>query len=456
MFALLLGSCAIDGGELPDQSAIITDGRTLLNSFYDRLETAAAEEPALARVDTIGFIPDGADGSSFAIKRIIITGNSEQATMEPEDRPRILITGAVHGDEPISAGIAVQLAEYLIDAYASADPRAFGGSEVSEDPGDFSDSRHSGGFRDSGAAKVRALLDSSAVHIVPVVNPWGLVHDSRRTESGVDINRDFGYPEPDPEEWAAYELNDEWFHPWVLGFQAAESRILRTLCKEELYLFSIQGHNGAENINLPMDYLEFLRYFNTDADPVTPESASYLDTYIPIYPIMEQYADTYAAALADLPGYNDFYATEGADWYIADGTFTDWHFGALGAPGFTIEYDTRKGWITGSQMDTVWNAHRDALIDLLAIHRHRVSGEVVDTAVDRLSFSRVDEAQSRGLRDPTPIVLTARVNPSTRYFHILMPDGSWSPTRISHDGTEETIADILVDSSQQDSLPVLL
>jgi len=294
------------------------------------------------------------------------------------------------------------------------------------------------------------------VHIVPVVNPWGLVHNSRRTESGVDINRDFGCPEPDPEEWDSYELNDDWFHPWVRGFEAAESRILRTLCEEELYLFSIQGHNGAENINLPMDYLEFLERFDVSDNPGTPESADYLDTYMPIFPIMEQYADAYADALANFPGYDGFYATEGADWYIADGTFTDWHFGALGAPGFTIEYDTRKGWITEGEMDTVWEAHREALIDLLTIQRHRVSGKVVDTTVDRVTFSRADEAQSRNLGDPTPIVLTARVNPSTRYFHILMPDGSWSPTLISSDGSEETIADILVDSSQQDSLPVLL
>jgi len=69
------------------------------------------------------------------------------------DRPRILLNAGIHGNEPAGVDCAIGLA-----AAWAADPAVTGGA---------------------------------AVDIIPVVNPWGWVHDIRFNHDGIDINRDF-------------------------------------------------------------------------------------------------------------------------------------------------------------------------------------------------------------------------------------------------------------------------
>lgn len=66
---------------------------------------------------------------------------------------KILINGGVHGNEPAGSKYALQ----LIDAIAD-NPEKFGQFEID---------------------------------IIPIVNPWGWVHDIRHNQKGIDINRDF-------------------------------------------------------------------------------------------------------------------------------------------------------------------------------------------------------------------------------------------------------------------------
>jgi len=276
---------------------------------------------------------------------------------------------------------------------------------------------------------VTALLETCEIHIVPVLNPWGVVNDrkiingvpinGRKTADGVDINRDFGSPDPSSDEPL---YNTEWFRPWYGGFTAKESRILRDLCERELYMLSIQGHTGAENINLPMDYLGY----ETEGEA---GNTDYLDTYIPIYPLMEEYAKDYVTTLRALPGLSKFYYIEGYDCYEVVGSVTDWHFGALGAPGYTIEYDTYQGQTGEGYSEAVWMEHKNALINLLGITTHRISGRVTaasdNSSVSALITFQRSADRSRAPGAPTPITLTVRSDPDTGYYHILIPDGDW-------------------------------
>ena len=66
---------------------------------------------------------------------------------------RILINAGIHGNEPASVACVIQLLEQLAEH-----PRQFG---------------------------------SVAVDLIPIVNPWGWVHDIRFNRDGIDINRDF-------------------------------------------------------------------------------------------------------------------------------------------------------------------------------------------------------------------------------------------------------------------------
>ncbi len=73
----------------------------------------------------------------------------------PSEEPkyRVLLTGGVHGDEPVSVEIMVQMVETL-----------------AENPEEY---------------------ENIYFDIVPVVNPWGWSHDIRFDRDGRDVNRDF-------------------------------------------------------------------------------------------------------------------------------------------------------------------------------------------------------------------------------------------------------------------------
>jgi len=375
-------------------------GERYLDTLYADISLTAARNSDVARVDTIGY----ATGTgSYPIKRIIITG-SDLSKCTVTEKPRILITGATHGDEQISAEVAVRLAAYLVEQYQADD--------------------------NDNSTAITALLDTCEIHIIPVLNPWGVVNDrvkidevitdGRYTAAGIDINRDFGSPDPD----ASVPLG--WLRPWYGGFAAKESSILRELCEKERYILSIQGHTGAENINLPMDYLGYKIVVEETGDIEYLD----LDMYIPIYPLMETFAESYTTSL-QAAGLEDFYYTEGYDWYGITGSFTDWHFGALGAPGYTIEYDTYQGQTSEEYANSVWLEHRDALINLLGITTHRISGQVTNSAGEAvealLTFQRHPD-RSRASGDPIPITLSVRSDPKTGYYHILIPDGVWDIT----------------------------
>ena len=377
---LLILSCDIERRE----------GELYLDTLHSVIETAAALHPDIAKVDSIG---TAAGKGSYPIKRIIITGSNLKKSVVTA-KPRVLITGAVHGNEQVSAEIAVRLAEYLIEQYQA------------------------------GNTVITVLLDDCEIHIVPVVNPWGLVNDrvkinevvtdGRYTAAGIDINRDFGLPDPEKPL-----PNSDWFHPWYGGFSAKESQILRDLCERERYILSIQGHTGDENINLPMDYLGYESVVGEEGN------IEYLDTYIPIFPLMEEFAAAYVETLQSA-GLEYFYYIEGFDWYKIEGSFTDWHFGALGAPGYTIEYDTIQDRVSEEYAESIWLEHRDALIDLLGITTHRISGKVTDSGSEPVSaLLTFQRDTSRASGDPTPITLSARSDPDTGYYHILIPDGNW-------------------------------
>ncbi len=66
---------------------------------------------------------------------------------------RVLISAGIHGNEPAATAAAVRLVDTL-----SGTPES---------------------------------VDGVAIEVVPIVNPWGWVHDIRYNQRGIDINRDF-------------------------------------------------------------------------------------------------------------------------------------------------------------------------------------------------------------------------------------------------------------------------
>jgi murein peptide amidase A len=100
----------------------------------------------------------------------------------PADTPvrTVLVTGGVHGNEPMGAEAALRFIELL-----------------ARTPEDYPD---------------------TAFVVFPVVNPWGYVYNQRLNQQGYDINRDFG------------------------PFSTQEARLVRDAIAGELFALAIDHH----------------------------------------------------------------------------------------------------------------------------------------------------------------------------------------------------------------------
>lgn len=95
-----------------------------------------------------------------------------------------LLTGGIHGNEPAGANALIQFAERLA-------------KDILHYPG-------------------------MAIDIVPVVNPWGWVHEYRHNGAGIDLNREFN------------------------SFNAEESVLMRSLCANHSYDIMIDCHEDGQ------------------------------------------------------------------------------------------------------------------------------------------------------------------------------------------------------------------
>ena len=140
LLAFVLFSCAIRhhapfAEGLPEQRN--------LSAFEKRLQKAVAASAHL-RMENIGQV-------DYPVFQATLLRIHFQAV--PSPRYRVLISAAIHGNEPAAAETATRLVE-----------------DLSESPQKYK---------------------NAAIDIVPLINPWGWVHDIRYNQAGIDINRDF-------------------------------------------------------------------------------------------------------------------------------------------------------------------------------------------------------------------------------------------------------------------------
>ncbi|MSP55145.1 MAG: hypothetical protein EXR69_06010 [Myxococcales bacterium] len=150
------------------------------------------EGPYATRVD-IGVSREGRPISALRIS----------AAAHPTHALRILATH--HGNEPVGAFVALDIAERLI-----ADP---------------------------------TLIPYGAeVWVVPDVNPDGLEARSRENALGVDLNRNYDY------EWGLA------INPGEFAFSEPETRAIRALTRARCWLGGLTLHSGASNIGWTWNY----------------------------------------------------------------------------------------------------------------------------------------------------------------------------------------------------------
>lgn len=257
----------------------------------DKLFSLAAEYPALAKLESIGNTTEGR-----AIWKMRISGDLATAST----RPGIFFVGGHHAREHLSVELPLMLIEHLLKSYAAGD------------------------------ARIRSLVDSRDIHVVPALNADGLEfdiatgkyqywrknrRDNRDRTYGVDLNRNYGY------QWgtggSSKRTNDEtYMGPGA--FSEPETQAVKNFIEKQ------------DNINVVLSYHTFSELI---LYPWGHKRG-------PMDSVDQQVHETMARAMAKWNGYKP---QSSADLYIASGDLTDWTYGVHKIVSFTFELDPKGG-----------------------------------------------------------------------------------------------------------------
>jgi len=288
------------------------DGQGGLNGAYHsylelsaELKSLASTYPALARL----YIP----GKSLENRNIYALKISDRPGLS-EDEPGIALLGAHHAREWISVEVPLLIGRYLLENYDRE-------------------------------ARVKDLVNSAEIWIVPLVNPDGLEYSilnyrlwrkNRRLNPdgsfGVDLNRNYSY------QWAYDDLGSS-PEPSAAVFRGTgpfsepETEAIRNLFQNHRISAAISYHSFSQLILYPWGYLD---------QPTEDET------------LLQSLASEMARLISQVNGRTYQTGRASASLYLTNGDFADWAYGFFRIPAFTIELppvDLIQGGFLNSESD---------------------------------------------------------------------------------------------------------
>ncbi|MES3038016.1 MAG: M14 family metallopeptidase [Bdellovibrionota bacterium] len=262
---------------------------TELKAELDRLQAA---HPTIMSQTAIGKTVEGRE-----IWAVRISGDLATA----DAKPGIIYMGGHHAREHLSVEMPLRWARYLLEQYAA------------------------------GNVRVKTLVDSRDIHIVPAVNPDGLEYDiangkyqfwrkNRRLNSnnnyGVDLNRNYGFL------WgtggsSANASSDTYKGP--SAFSEPETQAIKN---------HVEAHKNITTLLTFHTFSKLILYPWGHTDDSVPNG-----TDLAVFEKM-------AKKMAEWNGYKP---QQSSDLYITSGDTTDWAYGEHKIIAFTFELDPAGG-----------------------------------------------------------------------------------------------------------------
>ena len=286
------------------------------DQYLTLMQGLAMDHPEICRLDTIGSTVQG--------RQLLALKISDHAE-EDESEAAFLYTSSMHGNEILGYVLLLRLADTLLNGYGSD-------------------------------AEISRLVDHLQIWINPLANPDGsfsndnnlsLEHARRTNIEGTDLNRNF----PNP---GTGEVDD------TTG-RALENQYMMEFLKENRFTLSANIHSGEEVVNYPWD-----NTFDLHAD----------DDWYRF--ISHEYADEAMAVDPDyMFGWPDGGITNGAEWYVANGTRQDYVNYYLEGREVTLELSME--FLLGSdELEQHWNINQRSLINYMSQCLYGIRGKVTD------------------------------------------------------------------------------
>ncbi|GFR94190.1 carboxypeptidase D-like [Elysia marginata] len=280
-----------------------------MSSFLKSLEIRF---PGLAKLYSIG---QSVRGSQLLVLQI-----SSNVTQRQALKPAFKYVANMHGNEAVGRELMLRLAEHLLVNYRT-DPR------------------------------VKMLVDSTDIHLMPSMNPDGFGVSSvgdctgvqgRYNANGKDLNRNF------PEQ---FPLPSDSFNP-----EPETTAMMRWLSRQPNFVLSANLHGGSLVANYPFDSSRL--HYAQGYYSATPDDATFVSL-----------AKAYASAHPTMPlGYQcqgaDHFPggiTNGARWYELRGGMQDYNYLHSNTFEITLEVSCCK-FPTASELPKFWDDNKDSLL----------------------------------------------------------------------------------------------
>ncbi len=272
---------------------------------------------------------------------------------QEENEPEFRFVSSMHGDEVVGYENCIRLIQLLTSQYTTN-------------------------------TRISNIVDNTEIWICPMLNPDGYVAQERYNGNGADINRNFALP-----------IGNQ--HPDGMAWQPET--------------IAIMNHGNAHSINLSANF--------HGGALVTNYAWDYIYALAPDNNLLIQLAHAYADYNLPMHNSSEFTngITNGAQWYIAEGTLQDWVYANNDCIDLTIELSNTK-WPPSNQLDTYWSQNQESMLTYLEFVQKGVHGTV--TSSTGVPLSATISLNSAGI--------DIKTDPQVGDFHRMLLPGTYTIT----------------------------
>ncbi|MBN2309401.1 MAG: carboxypeptidase regulatory-like domain-containing protein [Candidatus Hydrogenedentes bacterium] len=281
----------------------------ILQDYATAYGAGQSTNPDLCRLTSLGQSEQGRE-----LWALLITDNPDIE----EDEPEFKYIGTMHGDEALGMELCLYLIDRLLSGYGTD-------------------------------SQVTALVDDTAIWIVPLMNPDGHAVQSRYNALGYDLNRSFPIY---PDDYTGNLFDDE---PLDADGRPAEVVRVMEWTAANSFVLAANLHTGELVVNYPYDEDGVA----SGDDAPTPDDLLFED-------VSRRYS-IHNAPMWGTPFFDDG-ITNGSAWYAVFGSMQDWNYRYASCNEVTIEL-SRTERPDESEIPTYWADNETSMLSYLeAVH----------------------------------------------------------------------------------------